>query len=111
MVHQQVCVFAHKETNIKAALWNFSFCVDLAIPVDKGGSVSRNVRVTCFLHFAPRCKEATSPGGELAAAPETDLQLTAEATGIQPEQTPPSFHLMLRKHATRWKALRITMIR
>ncbi len=35
-------------------------------------------------------------GGVRVAAPETDLQLMAEATRIQPEQTPAQFHLISR---------------
>ncbi len=55
---------------------------------------------TCSLCFTPCCKETASPGGERAAAPEMemDLQLAAEATGIQPEQTPAPFHLMTRRN-------------
>ncbi len=65
-----------------------NFVLILAVPVDRGGSVSHNVRVTCFL---PRCMETTSPGGERVAAPETDLQLAAGATRIQAEQSPAPF--------------------
>ncbi len=52
-------------------------------------------------------KETTSPGGERAAALETDLQLAAEATRMQPERTPAP--LGSRKNPTRWQALRITV--
>ncbi len=75
----------------------FHFVLILAVPVDKGGSVS------------PRHKETTSPGEEQAAAPETDLQLAAEATWIQPEQTPVLLHLMLQENPTRWQPLKITI--
>ncbi len=45
--------------------------------------------VTCSHPPPPPCwEETTSPGGERAAASETDLQLAAEATRIQPEHTP-----------------------
>ncbi len=37
-------------------------------------------------------------GGEQAEAPETDLQLAAEATEIQPEQTSAPFRLTLWKN-------------
>ncbi len=62
---------------IKGTLWNFSFCV---------GPCGQKRLVTCSLHFTPRW-ETISPGGERAAAPETDLQLAVEATVNQPEQT------------------------
>ncbi len=31
--------------SLQATLWNFSFCVDFGAPVDKGGSVSPNIRL------------------------------------------------------------------
>ncbi len=40
-------------------------------------------------------KEQPSPGGQWAEAPEMDLQLVAETTRIQAEQTPAPFHLTL----------------
>ncbi len=100
-----------RERFFKTALWN-SFCVDLPLP-----PLSLWTKVAVFhlklgymlLHFTPPCKETTSLGGERAAAPETDLQLAAEATGIQPEQTPVPFHLTSRKNPTRWQTLRMTI--
>ncbi len=49
--------------------------------MDKGGSVSPNVR----LHVPSISVPAARSG---AAAPDPDLQVAAEANGIQPEQTP-----------------------
>ncbi len=46
----------------------------------------------CEVHLSPSCKETTLPGGEQAAAPEMDLQLAAEATWIQSEQTPANYN-------------------
>ncbi len=84
----------HLHYHLKQLNGTFHFVLVLAVPVDKGGSVSPNVRVTCSLRFTPRREETTSPGGEWAAAPETDLQLAAEATQFQPEQTPAPFGLI-----------------
>ncbi len=52
--------------------------------------------------------ESTLLVGERVAAPETAHQLAAEATQIQPEQTPAPFRLTSRKNLTWWQALRIT---
>ncbi len=65
---------------IKQLNGTFHFVLILAVPVDKGGSVLP------ILH-AP----SASPEGDQAAARETDLQLEAEATGIQSEETPARF--------------------
>ncbi len=66
--------------------------------MDKGGSASPNIRLHVSSASPPRLEETTSLGGERAAALETDLQLAAEATRIQPEQTPAPFRLMSRKN-------------
>ncbi len=88
----------------------FIFCWFLVVPVDKSSSVSPHVR----LHVPSISLTATRrppppPGGERVAAPEMDLQLVAEAIGIQPGQTPALFRLISRKNPTRWQALRITI--
>ncbi len=80
----------------------------LAVPVDKGGSLSPKVRLHVPIRFAPRCEDTTSLGGERVAAPETDPEFAAEVTGIQPQQTPAPFRLTSWKNLTWWQALRIT---
>ncbi len=61
--------------------------------------------------FTPRCKETTSPGGEWVAAffSAAKLQLAAEATEIQSDQTPATFCRMSQKNPTQWQALRVTI--
>ncbi len=48
------------------------------------------------------------PGGERAAAQETDLQLAVEATRIQPEQTP-AFHLTSQKKSDPFRHLELLL--
>ncbi len=57
---------------LKQLCGTFHFVLILAVPVDKGGSVSPNIRVTCSFCFTLRCKETTSSGRRVAA-PETDF--------------------------------------
>ncbi len=78
------------------------FVLILALPVDKGGGVSPNIRLHVPSASLLCCKETTSSGGERTAAPEMDIQVAAEAARIQPQQTPAPF-------PTRCQALRITI--
>ncbi len=68
------------KVTLKLLSGTFNFVLILMDCVDKGVSVSPDIRLHVPSASLAAAMETTSPGGEWAAAPETNLQLAPETS-------------------------------